>query len=65
MSAVDFNTTAATSFTVNSNTNISVVVPVMPSSDMAGKTYYVTVVTGSGTSAEGPGSAWYWFGSGT
>ena len=31
VSAVDFNTTAATSFTVNSNTNISVVVPVMPS----------------------------------
>ena len=65
MTAVDFNTTAATSFTVNSNTNISAVVPVMPSSDMAGKTYYVTVMTGSGTSAEGPGSAWYWFGSGT
>ncbi len=65
VTAVDFNTTAATSFTVNSSTNISVVVPIMPSADTAGKTYYVTVVTGSGTSAEGPGSAWYWFGSGT
>ena len=31
VTAVDFNTTAATSFTVNSSTNISVVVPVMPS----------------------------------
>ena len=65
VTVVDFNTTAATSFTVISDTNMSVVVPVMPSSDMAGKTYYVTVVTGSGTSAEGPGSAWYWFGSGS
>ncbi len=65
VSAINFNTTAATHFTVNSNTNISVVVPVMPSSDTAGKTYYVTVVTDSGTSAEGPGSVWYWFGSGT
>ena len=65
MTAVDFNTTAATSFTVNSSTNISVVVPNMPDTDTAGKTYYVTVVTGSGTSAEGPGSAWYWFGAGT
>ena len=65
VTAVDFNTTAATSFTVNSNTNISVVVPNMPATDTAGKTYYVTVVTGSGTSAEGPGSAWYWFGAGT
>ena len=66
VTAVDFaTTTAATSFTVNSNTNISAVVPVMPSSDTAGQTYYVTVKTGSGTSAEGPGSAWYWFGSGT
>ena len=65
VTAVDFNTTAATSFTVNSSTNISVVVPNMPDTDTAGKTYYVTVVTGSGTSAEGPGSAWYWFGAGT
>ena len=65
VTAVDFNTTASSSVTVNSNTSISAVVPVMPSTDMAGKTYYVTVVTGSGTSAEGPGSAWYWFGSGT
>ena len=64
VTAVDFNTTAATSFTVNSSTNISVVVPNMPDTDTAGKTYYVTVVTGSGTSAEGPGSAWYWFGAG-
>ena len=30
VTAVDFNTTAATSFTVNSNTNISAVVPDMP-----------------------------------
>ena len=66
VTAVDFaTTTAATSFTVNSNTNISAVVPVMPSTDTAGQTYYVTVKTDSGTSAEGPGSAWYWFGSGT
>ena len=65
VTAVKFNTTAATSYTVNSNTNISAVVPVMPDTDMAGKTYYVTVTTDSGTSAEGPGSAWYWFGSGT
>ena len=65
VTAVDFNTTAATSFTVNSSTNISVVVPNMPDTDTAGKTYYVTVVTDSGTSPEGPGSAWYWFGAGT
>ena len=65
VTAVKFNTTAAASFTVNSSTNISAVVPIMPSADTAGKTYYVTVTTGSGISAEGPGSAWYWFGSGT
>ncbi|MGP8007888.1 MAG: IPT/TIG domain-containing protein [Acidimicrobiales bacterium] len=65
VTAVKFNTTAATSYTVNSNTNISAVVPNMPDTDMAGKTYYVTVTTDSGTSAEGPGSAWYWFGAGT
>ena len=65
VSAVNFAATAATSFSVLSNTEISAVVPVMPVSDTAGKTYYVTVVTGSGTSAQGPGSAWYWFGSGS
>ncbi len=65
VSAVNFATTAATSFTVNSDTNISAVVPAIPLADTIGKTYYVTVVTGSGTSAQGPGSAWYWFGSGT
>ncbi len=69
VTAVDFASgsglAAATSFTVNSDTNISAVVPVMPSGDTAGQTYYVTVKTDSGTSAEGPGSAWYWFGSGT
>ena len=65
VTAVDFNVTPSTSVTVNSNTQLSVLVPTMPSSDTAGKTYYVTVVTGSGTSAVGPGSAWYWFGAGS
>ncbi len=65
VSAVNFATTAATSFTVNSDTNISAVVPAEPLADTTGKIYYVTVVTDSGTSAQGPGSAWYWFGSGT
>ena len=37
VTAVDFATTAATSFTVNSNTNISAVVPALPSADTAGQ----------------------------
>ena len=65
VTAVTFHTTAATSFTVVSNTEISAVVPAIPLADTIGKTYYVTVTTGSGTSAQGPGSAWYWFGAGT
>ena len=46
VTAVTFHTTAATSFTVVSNTEISAVVPAIPLADTIGKTYYVTVTTG-------------------
>ena len=65
VSSVLFATTAATSYTVVSNTVIQAGVPTMPVADTAGKLYNVTVTTGSGTSATGTLNQWYWFGTGT
>jgi hypothetical protein len=60
VTAVDFAATPATSYAVTSDTSIAAIVPPMPTTDTVGAPYYVTVGTASGTSAQGPGSAWDW-----
>ena len=62
--AVDFASTAATSFTVQSSTQISAVVPPI-NTEAIGSIYNVTVTTGAGVSAKATANQWYWFGSGT
>ena len=63
---VKFNTTAATSITVLSSTQIEAVTPPEPAADntVPPTIYNVTVTTPSGTSATSTASNFYWFGSG-
>ncbi len=62
--AVDFATTPATSYVVESSTVIQAVVP-QPGTETVGNIYNVTVTTGSGVSAKATANQFYWFGSGS
>ena len=64
VTAVDFATTAATSFTVQSSTQIQAVVPAI-NNETVGDIYNVTVTTGAGVSAKATANQWYWFGAGS
>ncbi len=61
---VDFATTASTSFTVESSTEIQALVPAI-GTETVGDVYNVTVTTGSGKSATATANQWYWFGTGS
>ncbi len=61
---VEFATTAATSYVVESSTEISAVVPGI-ATEVVGTIYNVTVITGAGTSAKATANQWYWFGTGS
>ena len=61
---VEFATTAATSYVVQSSTEISAVVPGI-ATEVVGTIYNVTVITGAGTSAKATANQWYWFGTGS
>ena len=62
--AVDFATTASTSFTVESSTEIEALVPAI-GTETVGNIYNLTVTTGAGKSATATANQWYWFGTGS
>ena len=64
VTAVDFASTAATSYTVQSSTQIQAVVPAI-NNETVGDLYNVTVTTGAGVSAKATANQWYWFGAGS